>query len=350
MKRNIIFAAICLLVLSCEKEFDPNYKNQEPTLRVVSHPGTSDTTVIFVTGASPVSKDTVSYDLSKTVVEMSVDGKDREVKYCDGTLPGLPEEKCWYSVGKVNPGEKIVVRVEDPTLGKASSETTVPQQVKITSVETSCTANEEYTVFNIKLSGYSADGYYAFSILSDTKSATCSYSYILRDGVLDPESVTENWSYNSYTRTIYPVDANYRSELDMNVSGYITVKYNGWQFFSEYYGSSALTLVKGKDISSDGTIRIMTDYAGRSYANEYMYKNEWGYPSYYSRTDNDFSVIFYHLTPECYRYAKSRYELYDNDLGMLGFAPSTFSYTNVSGGAGAVAALTASEPYTFEID
>ena len=348
MKRNIIFAAICILALSCEKEFDPNFKNQEAILNIVSHPGTSDTTVIFVTGASPVSKDTVSYDLSKTIVEMSVDGKDREVKYCDGTLPGLPEEKCWYSVGKVNPGEKIVVSVEDPALGKASSETTVPQPVKITSVETSNTANDEYTIFNIKLSGCLAEDYYAFSITSATKSETCSYSYILRDGVPDPDTVTEEWTYNFHTWTLTPEDDNYDSDLEMNVSDYITVNYDGWRFY-DYYLKNSITLVKGKDIS-DGTIRIMTGYAPSSHNYEQQYNNSWGYPEYYYRSDNDYRIVFYHLTPECYRYAKSRYELYDNDLGMMGFAPSTFSYTNVSGGAGAVAALTASEPYMLEID
>ena len=341
MRKHFILLTALFLACACEKEFDPAYRNQEAMLRLVCNPGTSDTTVIFLSGASPVSKDTVIYDLSGALVTLTVDGASREVKYSDGTLDGLPSEACWYSVGKIAPGEKVVVSAEDAAIGKVSSETVVPQAIRISSVTTSHTEGSEYTYFDIKVDGVETGGYYAFSIYAESTFTTCSYSYIINDGVPDPDSATEHWEENTYCSTLSPVDDNSESNLGMDVSDYITVPYDGWKFTTGW-GKDNMTLLRGKDFTDNGgTVRIMTGLM--SGTSEYKATNEWGYPSYYSKGTVRYKVRFYHLTPECYRYAKSRYELYNNGLAEMGFAPSTYTYTNVSGGAGAVAALVLSE-------
>ncbi len=40
------------------------------------------------------------------------------------------------------------------------------------------------------------------------------------------------------------------------------------------------------------------------------------------------------LSAEAYRYLRSRYEVANNDLAYLGWAPGNFAYTNISGGLG----------------
>ena len=352
---------------SCDYYFYPEGLDKDSKLYVQCIAGNSDTTFINIQKAMGInSVGDIMPDVES--VSLRINGKESPIeKYVPtppedipfGTKdtppePFYPEEyvsyytlrlyNLWCTDAPVREGDQISLEVKAKGMQEVSATSVVPDKVVIKEINVAprCTTvtsfdntyTEDYVSLDISLENASADDYYGITIEQEQETVL-SYD----------DGRSESYTSKGYGRVIdWNADqGDVMSEIQGNGETWTEAYYNGW--FIDSYGRGLMKLFPGSLIK-DGHLKIdcsilLSEELESSYSEFDQQTGTWipgGKMT--SRRTGKFRLLFYKVSPEFYRFNRAQYLLENNALAELGLSPSTFSYTNVRGGFGVLAALT----------
>lgn len=290
-----------LSAASCEYDFDLRDMPREPLLCVECLPGLlSDTVFVRVRAAVPVGNAAAVSPVSGASVHFSVNGNEVPV-----TLYASDENSVtYYSLPEFSCGDVLELSASSDGFNPVSSRTVIPDAAPEFKVAMEKRNGDIVIMVSIKDEPESED-YYAVSFARKSH---------FTDTAGDREEIT--YRHLELTDSeIYP---------DLSNSGIMQPD----SFLSFYFFSDS-------DCSAAGVKTIsVTGY----YKNDFWVEDKdgvWGHGTQYL-------VRCSRLSPECYNYLRSRYEVKNNDMAYLGWAPGNFAYTNITGGLGVFGGVAAS--------
>lgn len=327
--------AIMLVAISCEEQHDLKLDSQEPKLLVECFPGMNDTTVVLLKAATPVTqKDSIPPSIAGAVVEMKVDGVLRDVRYAASNLGTVPAGS-FFSVGKIACGSRIEISASAPGIDPVLSSTTMPSPVGDVKFDLKRDASSDCIVASLALPDDIS--YLGLSIIQETtfirSGRTIMQHYDERGNLVnteygDLETETGVDEYVIVPSPLYENDLEWADIMDFEFDGRSILSPSGAEYVS---------LAGPSDLTSDHRFEFKL-YLDRD-GEHSTYSDDGTLILYYSRACR-LRFVIYNLSPEMFRFARARYEDYNNVLGFVGLAPASFTYTNVRGGFGAVGAYT----------
>jgi len=293
MKRNTLYGCIfiCLVMTSCEVEFDFRGLNDEPLLLVdgnvefspdyesVGHMNMYLYAVPSAAGNKEFSTD-ARCTLKVYVNSELVDKQDYiTLNPFFGLVVGT------YSAG---PGDKISMTAEAEGFPAASASVVVPQLPPELAVSSEAIGKDMFKIrFSFEDDGSASDAYaFSFKYVSDSSKP----------------------------------DAGIRG-LDLNLS------------FGNSWDTSALNVGPFDIAWKDGGVYYgVFDDTFNGEVKEFEVNASCELPKYQNR--NYFRIEVFRISPERLRYEIACSDKASNVLGFIGLSPVTFAYTNVSGGSG----------------
>lgn len=352
-----------LSLASCDDEFDINQLHDNPQLLVYCFPTEGDSTVVEVFRTVSVdTKGDYSFQVDAQVT-YKVNGREVPVKRITGddcarlsADPDTPVKRLegqYCAIGSQKAGDRIEVEVHAEGLPTATAATTIPQRV-------------EARIDNVVTDVQTNDGGYALNRMSatfqDDGSATDFYMVRIAERRMagmavgrdreDPTMLGREFQANSYDDYL-----EYRDE------------YPHWDFSQVKWSQHYVSIDTACDPVFNSISKLDEDfgfnwyeYSGMAYffndqlfnGRRYtlrldIYKNRFVLADRYFYSDWDeyaggyfYTLQFYKLSTEYYRYIKSKNDQENNswiDNGLMSAQPS---YTNVRGGFGIVAGYAAS--------
>ena len=289
--RILAFAAAVLSVFlcSCEYEFDLDDVSSEPdrlniicTMDELSYP------TLSAKVAVPINK----YDDGQSI--------NKEIEYCDlyinGNKTTLEQYVTdgmgtnWRSSQKANPGDELSIKAKGRTTVLAEASVRVPDVLSISKIDTTSIYIDSHFEYRSEM---------RFSILFDHISkGDCIELRISMRRLSDIESGIPMESPLRITRT------------------------DGTSFIYSMDRNSDAIVIESSELKDGNRLDIVTDYI----------KPMSGYESYI------YFIKASKVSASYYRYSKSLYMQDNNVLADLGFSASNYSYSNIKGGFGVLAA------------
>ena len=290
----ILSSAAMLSAVSCEYDFELKDMPQEPVLCVECLPGLSDTTFVRVRVAVPVGNADVALpDVSGASVGFSVNGVAAEVhKYsCEDGIA------VYYSLQEVACGDVLEMSASLEGVSPVSSNTVVPGTAPEFDVDMEVRNHDILMTVSVA-DNPGEDDFYAVTVVAKERTI---------DSTRDRESFY-NGKFSLTDMETYP---------DLSNSGVLHMD----EFMSFF-------VFDDRNCSADGvrSIHLQGNYSRDEWFDDGQ-GGKWGHGTKYL-------VRCSRLSAEAYRYLRSRYEVANNDLAYLGWAPGNFAYTNISGGLG----------------
>lgn len=312
-------AVTALLLASCaDTEMDITKVGAEPKIVLYCFPTPeSDTTCITVMRSVPVTErepetmygaTTAQLRLPDAKVSFLLNGVEQSVKYAP-TDTGSVQAGSYYVACHIAEGDKIEVNASANGLPQASAQTTVPKVKAIKDVRKTTVIHDltQYDQLLVDLDGAAMRGsYYA---------VTVSKAYTLTGKDYQDSLQTINYCYRcSVDLTDEPLVAPASSDVDL------------FSFSNSFYDS--FYIFNGDNITSDAyTLRLNVDGTHSIWTD--------GFKSG-TIVNPRLEVRLYKIDAALYRFLKSINDINDNDLAKYGLAPILPTYSNVSGGLGAI--------------
>ena len=289
--RILAFAAAVLSVFmcSCEYEFDLADVSSEPdrlniicTMDELSYP------TLSAKVAVPINK----YDDGQSI--------NKEIEYCDlyinGNKTTLEQYVTdgmgtnWRSSQKANPGDELSIKAKGRTTVLAEASVRVPDVLSISKIDTTSIYIDSHFEYRSEM---------RFSILFDHISkGDCIELRISMCRLSDIESGIPMESPLRITRT------------------------DGTSFIYSMDRNSDAIVIESSELKDGNRLDIVTDYI-KPMSEDESY-------SYFIKASK--------VSASYYRYSKSLYMQDNNVLADLGFSASNYSYSNIKGGFGVLAA------------
>lgn len=289
--RILAFAAAVLSVFlcSCEYEFDLADVSSEPdrlniicTMDELSYP------TLSAEVAVPINK----YDDGHSI--------NKEIEYCDlyinGNKTTLEQYVTdgmgtnWRSSQKANPGDELSIKAKGRTTVLAEASVRVPDVLSISKIDTTSIYIDSHFEYRSEM---------RFSILFDHISkGDCIELRISMRRLSDIESGIPMESPLRITRT------------------------DGTSFIYSMDRNSDAIVIESSELKDGNRLDIVTDYI-KPMSEDESY-------SYFIKASK--------VSASYYRYSKSLYMQDNNVLADLGFSASNYSYSNIKGGFGVLAA------------
>lgn len=310
IKYTIGLLAVLSLTAACEcAEFDIDIPTT-PKLVLLCCPGPADTTILQLYKTVPVGNTYSGYPfLEDAAVDFKLNGSPLEMTYAAERVGSVPEG-CWFVPRGFNAGDRIEVSASSEGAKSISASTELPpeppafeyqflideagrEQLRMTFTDDS--EDEDWYGVALKCER---------TVIQDGET-TVEYS------LLEPKK--EETGLSGVT-----IDHNY---VDIRFSGW---SFGGWSYPIRIWPDNAFGQ---KDISINLTLG----------AGDFTWLS--GEYEVYER----FKVRLYRFPREFFRYASSIDDIANNNFAVAGIAPMPLSFTNVNGGAGALAGWTMRE-------
>ena len=293
-------------VSSCEIEFDVDVKDREPRMYVQCFPGPCDSTSLMIKKCVPVG------------VPKS-DGADFTIKKMVLTQNGTPlnmimgaDQTQWYTWDKIIPGAALefVLETEEVETVKATSNIPVVPNFTVERdiIRTGETMGEDYIQFTLSFDD---------TVTENTKLAVAIWrvdNYIY--DYIDEETGETYQVEGTYEYGSRPTTVQHESSIMGAINDAFKI------VFLRYRTDGASSaLIQGKDLTKDRKFVVATPY----------------------EEEDEYSIVVFALSDAYYGYLYSDYQKDNNYLAILGLAPSSFAYTNIAGGFGALGGYSAVE-------
>ncbi len=318
---------------ACYTEFDPNIESN-PVLCMNSEIKPGEPITIFLTRTwnwAEGDENRLDINVRDAEVNLFVNGELKEKltqtviqnpSYHPGG-PYPPQRECYQSEYIPESGDIIRLEATSVRYGDATAAVTIPYPVPLDKIETQladCVVNgniSDYPVIsqgcilqmNLKLLAYFSDPY------------TSTDFYDLKV------------DYSSYT--------NQEDDTFAFVNSYIEIDFSGEPLMTEHVSvlESTIALTSGYTVFSDRQINGLTYPVHIGFNNfSFVYRNPSNIPE---PKECGIQVILRHIDPSYYKHVISVWEANDGIVGALGgvgLANPVYPYSNVSTGAGVVAA------------
>lgn len=289
--RILAFAAAVLSVFlcSCEYEFDLADVSSEPdrlniicTMDELSYP------TLSAKVAVPINK----YDDGQSI--------NKEIEYCDlyinGNKTTLEQYVTdgmgtnWRSSQKANPGDELSIKAKGRTTVLAEASVRVPDVLSISKIDTT-------------------------SIYIDSK---FEYRSEMRFSILfDHISKGDCIELRISMRRLSDIESGIPMESPLRI-----IRTDGTSFIYSMDRNSDAIVIESSELKDGNRLDIVTDYI-KPMSEDESY-------SYFIKASK--------VSASYYRYSKSLYMQDNNVLADLGFSASNYSYSNIKGGFGVLAA------------
>lgn len=311
MKRLILLLinaiGSCMLP-SCTYYFELDEIAEVPKLTVFCYPGSGDTTVIRLSGSTPVCGDyPPSNEMTHTEAHLWINGKPVNLTQAARTLPGVPANS-FYTLHPCREGDRIELTASASRLQPVSASTTVPKAfpLKSTRLIRKDSGTMQYQV-TFSDDG-STDNYYAVMV----------------------ERKQRIWRNNVYSEQDEATYLQSNEEPLFRQSGLDEIFIGNQSFYQNlyYWGDEK---IQGKDY----TLHLSFDsYQDSDDIYDYGDTQEHVVCKYQYR------LVLYTLSKEFYLFLKTINNQENNDLADVELAPKRPTYTNVNNGLGIVGGCT----------
>ena len=328
-KKLFILSFICIVLASCEREFEIKNLDGGPKLYIESvFRNDQDTVDILVMPTRHIGEKPVEVTIPEGMtLKAKVDGEEVEVRKLQGKTADDSYAKFrWFVEGGLQPGSEIEFSAEADGYPKAASTVTIPEQFNDFTCKVE-KAGEGKSLLHIDYKDDTdTDDYFAVSVMRNVK-------LVRFDGTVDGDtsySIIHFSSADDFGDYLYP---------------YINLPGASWpEFFNfVFWNDSRATDSHGMQRFSIYITEMDFDES-REYTEPSLGGIGEAVGTIYYR---DY-VTVYRLAPETYRYLNGLWNDDFNDLAHLGMAPPTFAYTNIIDGIGAFVPMTSSEPQKIE--
>ena len=289
--RILAFAAAVLSVFlcSCEYEFDLADVSSEPdrlniicTMDELSYP------TLSAEVAVPINK----YDDGQSI--------NKEIEYCDlyinGNKTTLEQYVTdgmgtnWRSSQKANPGDELSIKAKGRTTVLAEASVRVPDVLSISKIDTTSIYIDSHFEYRSEM---------RFSILFD---------HISKGDCIE---------LRISMRRLSDIESGIPMESPLRI-----IRTDGTSFIYSMDRNSDAIVIESSELKDGNRLDIVTDYI----------KPMSGDESY------NYFIKASKVSASYYRYSKSLYMQDNNVLADLGFSASNYSYSNIKGGFGVLAA------------
>ena len=289
--RILAFAAAVLSVFlcSCEYEFDLADVSSEPdrlniicTMDELSYP------TLSAEVAVPINK----YDDGQSI--------NKEIEYCDlyinGNKTTLEQYVTdgmgtnWRSSQKANPGDELSIKAKGRTTVLAEASVRVPDVLSISKIDTTSIYIDSHFEYRSEM---------RFSILFD---------HISKGDCIE---------LRISMRRLSDIESGIPMESPLRI-----IRTDGTSFIYSMDRNSDAIVIESSELKDGNRLDIVTDYI-KPMSEDESY-------SYFIKASK--------VSASYYRYSKSLYMQDNNILADLGFSASNYSYSNIKGGFGVLAA------------
>lgn len=289
--RILAFAAAVLSVFlcSCEYEFDLADVSSEPdrlniicTMDELSYP------TLSAEVAVPINK----YDDGQSI--------NKEIEYCDlyinGNKTTLEQYVTdgmgtnWRSSQKANPGDELSIKAKGRTTVLAEASVRVPEVLSISKIDTTSIYIDSHFEYRSEM---------RFSILFD---------HISKGDCIE---------LRISMRRLSDIESGIPMESPLRI-----IRTDGTSFIYSMDRNSDAIVIESSELKDGNRLDIVTDYIKPMSGDESY--------SYFIKASK--------VSASYYRYSKSLYMQDNNILADLGFSASNYSYSNINGGFGVLAA------------
>ena len=289
--RILAFAAAVLSVFlcSCEYEFDLADVSSEPdrlniicTMDELSYP------TLSAEVAVPINK----YDDGQSI--------NKEIEYCDlyinGNKTTLEQYVTdgmgtnWRSSQKANPGDELSIKAKGRTTVLAEASVRVPDVLSISKIDTTSIYIDSHFEYRSEM---------RFSILFD---------HISKGDCIE---------LRISMRRLSDIESGIPMESPLRI-----IRTDGTSFIYSMDRNSDAIVIESSELKDGNRLDIVTDYI-KPMSGDVSY-------SYFIKASK--------VSASYYRYSKSLYMQDNNILADLGFSASNYSYSNIKGGFGVLAA------------
>lgn len=289
--RILAFAAAVLSVFlcSCEYEFDLVDVSSEPdrlniicTMDELSYP------TLSAEVAVPINK----YDDGQSI--------NKEIEYCDlyinGNKTTLEQYVTdgmgtnWRSSQKANPGDELSIKAKGRTTVLAEASVRVPDVLSISKIDTTSIYIDSHFEYRSEM---------RFSILFD---------HISKGDCIE---------LRISMRRLSDIESGIPMESPLRI-----IRTDGTSFIYSMDRNSDAIVIESSELKDGNRLDIVTDYI-KPMSEDESY-------SYFIKASK--------VSASYYRYSKSLYMQDNNILADLGFSASNYSYSNIKGGFGVLAA------------
>lgn len=369
MKKFLIFSLFLMLGLSlasCEDEFDINKLQDEPKLLVYCFPTECDSTVIAVYRTVPVSTDSPNTDrMAREVVEAhiiyKVNGVEMPVKRITeedcarlSTDPEHPDNRLagqYCAIAPQRAGDRIDVEVRAEGLPAASASTHIPEKVEaeIDDVTDNFQELDDHHFVSRMAATFADDG-----STKDYYMVRMDEKRMAGEAIGSGSSWSDGFMAGSYGVYLAYKDAfthwdfsgvkwhrHYVTILPDNEPVFKTSSQLDEDFGFDAYGYDDMAYFFNDQLFNGSSYTLHLD----------IYKNRFSINDHYSWGDWDeyaggyyYTLQFYTLTKEYYRYIKSKNDSKNNSWADSGLMQAAHIYSNVRGGVGIVAGYAVSAP------
>ena len=300
--RILAFAAAVLSVFmcSCEYEFDLADVSSEPdrlniicTMDELSYP------TLSAKVAVPINK----YDDGQSI--------NKEIEYCDlyinGNKTTLEQYVTdgmgtnWRSSQKANPGDELSIKAKGRTTVLAEASVRVPDVLSISKIDTTSIYIDSHFEYRSEM---------RFSILFD---------HISKGDCIE---------LRISMRRLSDIESGIPMESPLRI-----FRTDGTSFIYSMDRNSDAIVIESSELKDGNRLDIVTDYI-KPMSEDESY-------SYFIKASK--------VSASYYRYSKSLYMQDNNVLADLGFSASNYSYSNIKGGFGVLAASSPVVVYEISI-
>lgn len=363
---HTLLPALALTLAACESDFDINKLHDEPSLLVYCFPTEGDTTVVSVYRTVPVAADVTDHGTqavgpADAHVTYKVNGQELTVRRItaddcarlstDSLQPARQLEGHYMAIGPQRAGDQVSLEVKAEGMPAATAATHIPHRVEATIdsvIEKPRTSDSWYSVNRVE------------ATFSDNAAARDYYMVRLSERCLTGQAVGSGGiHHDEFMAQTYDTYMAYRDA------------YEHWDFSQLQWNSHLVPILTEQEPVFENCSQLDQDFGydpytytdgayffgdrlfnGQTYTLRLdVYKNAFTPGSYHNFGDWDglagayfYTLQFYTLTEEYYRFIKTKTDNDNNTWAMNGLTSPTPLYTNVHGGLGVVAGYAACMP------
>lgn len=302
---------LSVLGLSCSRAFDMQI-DDTPVIFVESFPGTEEMVVFEILPAYSVSNSALKPEFRPEIV-FTVNGREvpvvRNTGYC---VSDRFAESYYIADYKAVPGDKMRVEVSSAGFESVSAETSIPEPFPQRRVDFRTETVGDHRMNILYVMPDNAGDHYAYGV------------QIYNEYVIDSKEGV----------VVYP-----SIYIGGQISDYYDMAPESMEGMEVRFGGKKMAVWKS---DADQLQMVINGYSNNVEAEYESFFVHEEYRQDYTETVRN-KLLLYTLSEEFYKYIVAQ-ELIDSNAGFFaGLAPSNFCYSNVKGGYGAFAGLTAVE-------
>lgn len=347
MRRVISIIMICLSLASCERYFDISKQVDDGTIWMTFIPSNDyDTTFFCLQATTPLAGLTEPVITKNESVDVLVNGKPLKMKL---DAKSIPDRLTFYKTGyKFTPGDKVEATATVPDVGSVSASCTVPEPFPPFIWKTRVIPrNSSYNalVVDIEYEDPGNGGWYGAAVIQLCEKAG-------QWEETDPETGEKYWGELEFsTQVRFLAQVSMTDSNGISASGEDPVQVSP-KYYNTLSGNHPKVQIwcDAPGTSNDSTRRSFS-FASNFYEEPDEYSENYdGLRAHRNFYKYKYQLVLYRFSESCYNYLKARYNSDHGNFSGLGFAPSSFVYTNVEGGAGVCGAYTVISSDTITIE